>query len=152
MDKSIFSIPQAAESPGFLLWQVSNLWQRAIKKALEEDGLTHVQFVILAGVYWLSLHEKETTQANIAAHAKTDVMMTSKVVRSLEAKGLLSRLPHPTDTRANRVGLTPDGELLLRSAMKKVESFDALFFQIEAPDAAVFNFILSRIIEKNNYI
>jgi len=36
-----FSVEKAEESSGFLLWQVTNLWQREIKKALDEFGLTH---------------------------------------------------------------------------------------------------------------
>ncbi len=38
---NIFSVKKPEESSGFLLWQVTNLWQREIKKALEQYGLTH---------------------------------------------------------------------------------------------------------------
>src|SRR3546814_15453085 len=37
-------------SPGFLLWQVTNQWQRRLRATLEPLGLTHVQFVLLAGL------------------------------------------------------------------------------------------------------
>ena len=38
----------ADESPGFLLWQVTNRWQAAVRRALAPFDVTHVQFVLLA--------------------------------------------------------------------------------------------------------
>ncbi len=38
----------ADQSPGLLLWQVTNRWQAAQRAALAPLGLTHVQFVLLA--------------------------------------------------------------------------------------------------------
>jgi len=35
MTKTDFGFDKAEESTGFLLWQVTNLWQREIKKALK---------------------------------------------------------------------------------------------------------------------
>ena len=35
MKKADFNFDKAEDSTGFLLWQVTNLWQREIKKALE---------------------------------------------------------------------------------------------------------------------
>ena len=41
------------DSPGFLLWQVTNRWQAAQRAALKPHRLTHVQFVLLATLTWL---------------------------------------------------------------------------------------------------
>jgi hypothetical protein len=49
-----FSVEKAEDSSGFLLWQVTNLWQREIKKALEPYGITHSQFVLMASIHWLT--------------------------------------------------------------------------------------------------
>lgn len=49
-----FQFASPDDSPGFLLWQVSNLWQRKMKAELSDLGLTHVQFVLLAGIVWLN--------------------------------------------------------------------------------------------------
>ncbi len=49
-----FHFAQTEESPGYLLWQVSMLWQRKMKRGLDEIGLTHTQFVLLASLGWLS--------------------------------------------------------------------------------------------------
>ena len=72
----------AEASPGFVLWQVATLWQRALRAALEEVDLTHAQFVLLASAMWLegqppARGSTAVTQTDIAAHARTDAVMTS---------------------------------------------------------------------------
>jgi DNA-binding MarR family transcriptional regulator len=123
-----FSVEKAEDSSGFLLWQVTNLWQREIKKALEELEITHSQFVLLASILWLTLHNKEVTQIILSSHTKIDPMTTSTVLRTLQAKGLIERKEHLTDTRAKTVRLTSEGERLTKIAVKKVEVFDHNFF------------------------
>jgi len=123
-----FSVENAEESSGFLLWQVTNLWQREIKKALEPHGLTHSQFVLLASIHWLSLQKQEVTQILLSSHTKIDPMTTSTVLRTLQTKGLLKRQEHSTDTRAKTVGLTDSGKKIIKQAVITVENFDKTFF------------------------
>ncbi len=119
---------EATDSPGLLLWQVTNLWQRRQKAALKELDLTHVQFVLLASLAWLSRNGEPVTQARVAEHAKTDAVMTSEVLRTLQRKGLLERRPHPDDTRAKSLELTPEGTEVVRHAVTLVEQTDQEFF------------------------
>jgi len=72
-------------------------------EALAPLGLTHVQFVLLACVWWLDEHGHAPNQQAIAAQAGTDIKMTSQVLRTLETKGLLERRVDPADTRARIV-------------------------------------------------
>lgn len=123
-----FSVEKAEESSGFLLWQVTSLWQREIKKALEPFDLTHSQFVLLASIHWLTLHKEEVTQIKLSSHTKIDPMTTSTVLRTLQSKGLLQRQEHSTDTRAKTVALTNEGEAIVKQAVKVVEKFDKSFF------------------------
>ncbi len=123
-----FQFEKAEDSTGFLLWQVTNLWQREIKKALEKHGLTHSQFVLLASTHWLTLHQQEVTQIVLSAHTKIDPMTTSTVLRTLQQKGLLKRQEHATDTRAKTVALTSAGLAVVKQAVKTVEQFDDDFF------------------------
>jgi DNA-binding MarR family transcriptional regulator len=119
-----------AESPGFLLWQITNLWQRGQRAALKEQDLTHVQFVLLAVLTWLT-HQRddaEVSQVQLAQHAGVDVMMTSQVVRTLVAKGFIDRGPHPRDTRANLLHVTARGLAVVRPAILRVEEADRAFF------------------------
>ena len=123
-----FSVEKAEDSSGFLLWQVTNLWQREIKKALEPYDLTHSQFVLLASIHWLSLQKQDVTQILLSTHTKIDPMTTSTVLRTLQTKGLLQRQEHSTDTRAKTVGLTENGKKIVKQAVKTVENFDKTFF------------------------
>jgi len=45
----------AGDSPGFMLWRVTNAWQAAQRAALHPCGLTHIQLVLLASLTWLEL-------------------------------------------------------------------------------------------------
>ena len=74
-----FNVEKPEESSGFLLWQVTNLWQREIKKALGDFGLTHSQFVLMANIHWLTIHKEEVTQIILSDNTKIDPMTTSTV-------------------------------------------------------------------------
>ena len=123
-----FSVELPEESSGFLLWQVTNLWQREIKKALVPYGLTHSQFVLMASIHWMALHKVDVTQVVLSAHTKIDPMTTSTVLRTLQEKGLVQRQEHSTDTRAKTVGLTDEGKKVIKKAVVTVEKFDHEFF------------------------
>ena len=117
----------ADESPGFLLWRVTNQWQATIRRALAEFGLTHVQFVLLAALTW-SGEPAGITQAALARTTRSDPMMVSQVIRALEAKRLVERRRDGTDARAIRVVATGDGKALAARANTVVEEADAAFF------------------------
>lgn len=55
-----FSFEKPEENSGYLLWQVSNLWQRKMKEALAAHSLTHVQFALLAATHWLTKDGRDT--------------------------------------------------------------------------------------------
>ncbi|WP_026715212.1 MarR family winged helix-turn-helix transcriptional regulator [Flavobacterium daejeonense] len=143
-----FSVEKPEESSGFLLWQVTNLWQREIKKALEPYELTHSQFVLLASIHWLTLHKQEVTQILLSSHTKIDPMTTSTVLRTLQTKGLLQRQEHLTDTRAKTVGLTENGKKIIKKAVKTVESFDKTFFAALDEKTKIFNEQLLTLLEQ----
>jgi DNA-binding MarR family transcriptional regulator len=111
-----------------LLWRTTLSWQRAIRAALAPHELTHVQFVLLASLWWLEEHGEPPTQARLAEHAGTDAMMTSQVLRKLEARGLLDRQPDPGDARARRLRLTQPGSALTARALADVEAADDAYF------------------------
>ena len=124
---------QADDSPGLLLWQLSNKWQAKQRAALKPFGLTHVQFVLLATLTYTA-DESSFTQKQLAEYAQTDVMMTSQVIRKLEQKGLVQRKPNKLDGRAFALNPTPMGIELANRAVKKVEEVDRHFFEAIGPD------------------
>lgn len=137
---------RADDSPGFLLWQLTNLWQQRIRSALAPLGITHVQFVLLAGVAWLENTKVVVSQATLSRHAHTDSMMTSQVVRTLEEKGLVTRTVHPTDTRTKVVSLTAEGRKVAQRALSVVETVDEQFFQELGGQASTFARLMQLLI------
>jgi len=137
------------ESPGFSLWQVSNMWQRRINAGLIPLGLTHAQFVLLATLAWHARPAGCITQVELASLAQTDVMMTSNVLRTLEKKGLILRNPHPVDTRAKSLSVTETGRSLVAKAIQVVEKIDADFFHPLHGELASFNRFLQTLISAN---
>ena len=134
-----FQVEKAEDSPGFLLWQVTNLWHREIKKALEKHQITHSQFVLLASIHWLTIQQQDVTQIALSNHTKIDPMTTSTVLRTLQTKGFLKRREHSTDTRAKTVALTDSGNNIVVQAIKTVEQFDNDFFRPVDNEEKTFN-------------
>ncbi|MBE4737700.1 MULTISPECIES: MarR family winged helix-turn-helix transcriptional regulator [Streptomyces] len=134
----------AEESPGLLLWQVTNRWQAAIRLTLKPYGLTHVQFVLLATLTWLG-SEGPVTQKALADHAASDPMMTSQVLRVLEGRGLVERRPHPQDGRARALAVTEEGRALANRAVVAVEACDAEFFGALGQETGAFTRALRRL-------
>jgi MarR family transcriptional regulator, organic hydroperoxide resistance regulator len=128
--KSMFPFEQPEESTGFLLWQVSNMWHLAMKKVLDPLDLTFTQFALLAALQWLSSRQNDVTQQDIANHAKTDKMTTSKVLRTLQEKGFIQRAEARFDTRAKIVQITSAGTAILKQALPLVRQCDDDFFEV----------------------
>lgn len=150
MKRKDFVFEKPDDSPGFLLWQVTNLWQREIKKALEEFDLTHSQFVLLASIHWLRINKQDVTQIVLSNHTKIDPMTTSTVLKALQTKKLLKRQEHQTDTRAKLVVLTEAGSKVAKQAIKIVEQFDKHFFSVLGKNTNEFNYKLRTLLENNN--
>jgi DNA-binding MarR family transcriptional regulator len=120
---------EPGSSPGFMLWRVTLRWQRRMTATLRPFGLTHVQFVLLASLWWLSeVRHEAPSQRGLAEFAGTDAMMTSQVIRALEARALIDRAADPDDSRARRLTVTPQGAELARTTIAAVEAADREFF------------------------
>jgi DNA-binding MarR family transcriptional regulator len=144
-----FHFTNPEDSSGFLLWQVTMLWQRKIKKGLDTIDITHTQFVLLASLAWLLNKNDSVTQTAIADHSKTDRMMVSKVLRTLQQKGFVQRQEHETDTRAKTIWLTPKGETVLQKALKLVAKTDTNFFSVLQKGIANYNKQMLMLMREN---
>ncbi len=144
-----FQFKSPNDSPGYLLGQVTMLWQRKQKKVLDPLDLTQTQFVLLAALGWLSKTNNAVTQIDIANQSNADRMMVSKVLRTLEEKGFITRHEHPTDTRAKVIKLTPEGSTVLQKALTAVENADLDFFSALGNNLAVFNQNMVKLTEQN---
>ncbi len=113
---------------GFLLWQVSKLWQRHLTLALQDLNLPSTQAVILANVLRLGEEGKSATQSALSAATKVDPMTTSQALRSLEKKRLITRRTPKGDLRAKHVRLTPHGHDIAFEAIARLAKVHQAFF------------------------
>jgi DNA-binding MarR family transcriptional regulator len=150
MPKEIeFHFKSPNDSPGYLLGQLTMLWQRKQKKVLDPLDLTHTQFTLLAALGWLSKASNPVTQIDIANQSNADRMMVSKVLRTLEEKGFITRHEHDYDTRAKTIKLTTKGEKILQKAIIEVENADLDFFASLENKLALFNKNMVQLIDQN---
>ncbi|MBO2007604.1 MarR family winged helix-turn-helix transcriptional regulator [Hymenobacter negativus] len=146
-EKPIFSYVQPEEKTGYLLWQVTMRWQLQMNQQLRSVGITLTQFSLMAGLYWLGQQGEVVTQQRLADYANTDKMMTSKVLQTLERKGMVERFSHRQDGRAKQLQLTLSGKTLLRQANAVVEQVDAAFFGPVQSNAVLLNQLLCRLMQ-----
>lgn len=137
------------ESTGLLFWQVSTLWQRAIKDALRQFDLTHTQYVILAVIAELSEASGDITQKKISDFSMIDPMTISSALRLLEKKGLTQRIQSEADSRANTICNTASGLSILKKAVTAVEAVDTTFFFDTEADLKTFQNLLTTLKSEN---
>ena len=151
-EKSPFEVENLEEDTGFLMLQVSNLWESYHDKALKKyHGISHMQYAVLASVYWLVLHsDKEVTQTILAQHTRIAPMTISQMFKVLEAKGYIYRITHPTDIRAKAVNLTQEGKKLVIRAITTIMEADHKFFQSLGKNIPRFNNCLLDLLKAND--
>ncbi len=137
------------ESIGSLLYHLTTLLQRTMKRELDKIEITHTQFIILATLFKLSEKNKTVTQIDIATESKTDKMMVSKILRTLQTKKLVTREEHLTDTRAKTILLTKEGVQLFKKAFSIVKKVELNFFEPLAQRKTSFDNAINLLIETN---
>lgn len=142
-----FGFDKPEESPGFLLWQTTIVWQRQIKRALEPYDISHAQFVIMATLLWFASHQYDTTQILIINKTKLDKMTVSKSLKKLATLSYVNRIEHETDTRAKNVTLTNKGKEMIHILVPIIEEIDAKFFNVTTKqEKKQLNILLAKLI------
>ena len=124
-------------SPGFLLWRTTLRWQRAVAAALKPLGLTHVQFVLLASVWWLTEQARTPadlpSQAQVAAHAAVDVMMTSSAAHAkARGHGVADAALDGTLSAARLAALRPAEVVAALKSVRGIGDFYAQLIHVRA--------------------
>lgn len=140
---------EAETIPGFLLWQVSKLWQRHLTLALQDLKLPSTQAVILANVLRFGEEGRLATQAMLSEAAKVDRMTASQSLRSLELKGYVTRETSPGDRRSNRVALTVEGRRVALKTIKRLADTHTKFFEPLADETEAVVGYLQRLVQAN---
>ena len=112
-------MPPPAHRPtvGALVWRLAMRWRTAVDRAVAPLGLTHAQYTVLATLYGMTEAGRRPSQRELAEESGLEAIYTSKLVRALEAAGLLVRAAHPSDTRAVQLDLTEEGRAVVREAV-----------------------------------
>lgn len=116
------------QAVGFVLWRVMHRYQRAVERALQPHGLTHLQFTTLAIVGWMCRSDAPTTQVELARQADIHPMQVSLMLKALEAKRMITRSQSSADTRARSVDITESGVEALRRAFPVVIALQQTMF------------------------
>jgi len=130
---------------GFVMWRLTHRYQREVDQALRPQGLTHLQFVTLMLVAWLSREGATATQVEIARFGDIHPMQVSKVLATLEHKQMIEREPSPGNGPAKAVAITDLGVAGLRHALPLViEVQRRLFGEEGRPGGALLSLLLQR--------
>ena len=103
--------------PGFLLRRAHQISAAVFEDECRSVGLTPAQFGVLT-----ILHASPgMDQSSLARSLGFDKVTVLRVLRGLEARGLVGRTPAPASRRNMAVALLPEGEKLLRQAQKPAD-------------------------------
>ena len=103
--------------PGFLLRRAHQISAAVFEDECRSVGLTPAQF----GVMTVLRASPGMDQSSLARSLGFDKVTVLRVVRGLEARGLVDRTPAPASRRNMAVALLPEGEKLLRHAQKPAD-------------------------------
>jgi len=125
-----------------LIFSVAKHLRRTIEQQARLQDLTLPQWRALTQVQ----HSDGLSQAALAVLIETDPMTTSKIVRLLEARGLVERLADPADSRAKIVRATPPVTQMVQAMMASVtELHNAMLVGISEGDQATLVRVLNQI-------
>jgi DNA-binding MarR family transcriptional regulator len=141
---------EAETIAGFLLWQVSKLWQQHLALALKDLGLPPTQAVILANVLRLSEEGGEVTQSSLSKATKVDRMTASQTLKSLETKRLITRRSSKSDSRTNQIRLTDHGRETAFEAVARLAAAHQTFFRSLKGDKRTMVSYLQRLVRAND--
>jgi DNA-binding MarR family transcriptional regulator len=153
MDQIKLIVGSEAEGiAGFLLWQVSRLWQRRLALALRDLKLPATHAVVLANALRFSEEGRATTQAGLSKAAKMDRTTTSMALRALERKKLITRVTPTRDLRAYEVALTAKGREKAFEVIRRFAATHEVFFEsIAETESAQLVGYLRRLITSNDF-
>jgi DNA-binding MarR family transcriptional regulator len=111
------SLARLYARPGFLLRRAHQISAAVFEDACRDVGLTPAQF----GVLTVLQSHPGLGQSSLARALGFDKVTVLRVLRGLQARGLVTRAPAEDNRRNVSVALTRDGELLLQQAQKPAE-------------------------------
>jgi DNA-binding MarR family transcriptional regulator len=101
---------------GLLLAQAFNSYVEHLHRELGERGFTDLRPTF--GLPLRAMHERAHTLTELAGELGVTKQATAKVVRELEERRLIERVPSPADGRATLLRLSSRGRSLVAAAIE----------------------------------
>jgi MarR family transcriptional regulator, lower aerobic nicotinate degradation pathway regulator len=133
--------------PGHLIRRLQQISVAIFMDQTRKFDITPVQY---AGILAIQIHPgiDQTTLCNIIAFDRSTI---GDVVTRLEAKGLIRRLPNPTDRRTKLLYVTPAGRRLIGAIEPAIQSAQRRILAPLGPDErTAFMQMLQRLVHINN--
>ncbi len=111
------SLARLYSRPGFLLRRAHQISAAVFEDECRSVGLTPAQF----GVLTVLQASPGLDQSSLARALGFDKVTVLRVLRGLEARGLVNRSPAPGNKRSLSVALSDGGEKLLKKSQKPAE-------------------------------
>lgn len=128
---NIDQLPEDAPNPedfaGFLIWQLSNKWERYVNQKLKAFDTHQGEVFHLISILQLSKKLDEVTQVDIARVTGGSIMNTSKILKSLESKDWITRQT-ASDSRAKKITVTEAGFTVLLGTAEVLGKADETFY------------------------
>lgn len=129
-----------------LLFRSTHAMNAEMARRIRARGYTEFQPAFTALL--AHLDTEGTTISALARRTGTSRQAVSQLVQSIEAAGLVERLPHPDDRRSVVVRHTAAGRQILLDALEVMSEIEAGYAElIGASDAAELKRLLARLLE-----
>jgi DNA-binding MarR family transcriptional regulator len=120
--------PDPHKVAGFLIWKNSLAWEKFLNEKLKPFGLSQSECFHLMCLWGLEQTNREVTQTQLAYDMGGSTMNTSKIMKSLEKKMLLTRVT-ASDSRAKSIKITENGKEILRKTAEIIAHANQDFFE-----------------------
>lgn len=126
----------------FYVQQVELLVRRRIDECLQPEGITAGQYMALNMI----THHEPVSSSELAKRASMTAQSMGEFIKSLEAKGLISRNADPMNRRVILINSTPAGRKLLVRCEAAVDRAEREFFDcLSGEEVANLRFLMSRV-------
>jgi DNA-binding MarR family transcriptional regulator len=122
--------PDPEQFAGFLIWQLSNKWEKFVNQKLKAFNTNQGECFHLIAILQLSPKLSEVTQVDIANVTGGSIMNTSKILKSLEQKQWITR-ERASDPRAKKIAVTAAGFLISVEMANVLQAANAQFYSLQ---------------------